>query len=50
MQLIQSSFIFIISFYLSLRLGKYFNVNQLKIAFVFLLKTAICGYIPIAEI
>ena len=50
MQIIQTVFILFLSFFFSLKLAKYFRVNQLKITFVFILKTIIClYYIPIAE-
>ena len=49
--IIINTFILIITFYLSLIISKFFNVNQQKITILFILRTIIClSYIPIAKI
>ena len=50
MNAIQSIFVLFISYFLTLRLGKYFKVNEIKVTAVFILRTIVSLiYIPISK-
>ena len=50
MDFIQASFVLFLTYYFSLKVGKFFNISRNKITILFILKTIICIiYIPIAK-
>ena len=50
MDLIHASFVLFLSYYFSLKIGKYFNLNKKIITSVFILKTIICIlFVPITK-
>ena len=50
MDLIQAIFILFLTYYFTLKIGKYFKINQIKITALFILKTIVClTYLPIAK-
>ena len=50
MGLIQAIFVLFLTYYFTLKIGKYFKINQIKITALFILKTIVClTYLPIAK-